>query len=172
MAAARRPPKDPLMAAAEKKMAYKGQRRDINVARRGETYQADTQLRTLVPAAEVVVDAGKQTGLCETEEPAGGHETGPVVDKAHKGHVDAPEHHDGGDEARRPQPLEQDVGKGFKHRVRHEEDGERGVELRCREAQVVAETGDLGVADVGSVEEGEEIEYREPWDERHVQLPH
>lgn len=66
--------------------------------------------------------------------------------------------HGNGYEVGRAQSLEQDVGYRLEDGVRHEEDGQRGIVAGRREAQVRAQAGELCVADVGTVEEGEQVE--------------
>lgn len=78
--------------------------------------------------------------------------------QAHRRHDDAPKHHNGRNEDRRLQALEQDVGEGFETSVRDEEKRESGVVLAAGHAEVVDEAVDFGVADVGPVEEGDEVE--------------
>lgn len=55
-----------------------------------EDGSADTEFVSLIPAREVVVDTGEQAGLGGAEEPSRGHETRPVLDKAHSKHACAP----------------------------------------------------------------------------------
>ena len=55
------------------------------------TYTSHSELGSLVPAGEVVVDSREQAGLGEAQEPAGGHEAGVVGDEAHGQHAGAPE---------------------------------------------------------------------------------
>ena len=67
--------------------------------------------------------------------------------------------HDYRDKHRGPQPLQQDVGQRLEYRVRYEEDGERRVVFpRAHVMQTLLQTVDFRVADVGAVEEGEEVE--------------
>lgn len=66
-----------------------------------------------------------------------------------------------GDKHGRADALEQHVGDGLKDGIRHEEDCQRGVVLPDGESELLAQAGDVGVADVGAVEEGEEVEEAE-----------
>jgi hypothetical protein len=58
----------------------------------------------------------------------------------------------------RLQLLEKDVCQWLTHGVRDKEDGQCCVELGRSKTEVGREASDLGVADVGSVEKGEEVE--------------
>lgn len=76
-------------------------------------------------------------------------------------HDNTPKRHDNGEEDTRTHSLEQDVGEGFESGVGHEEDGQTGVVLAARHVQVGLKAVDLGIADVGAVEEGYEVEEAE-----------
>lgn len=70
--------------------------------------------------------------------------------------------HDGRDEDGRAEALEEKVAKGFKDGVGDKEDGEGGVELFGGvDANVVFQMGNLGVADVGAIQERHKVEERE-----------
>lgn len=69
--------------------------------------------------------------------------------------------HDNGDVDGRAQSLEQDVAERLKNRVRDEEDGQCGIVPGCGKIQVCAKAGDFGIANVGPVEEGQQIEEAE-----------
>ena len=69
--------------------------------------------------------------------------------------------HDDGDEDGWPQLLEQDVGEGLKHGIRHEEDGQTRIVSANTQAKVLSEACDFGVTNVGPVKEGEEVEEAE-----------
>ena len=86
------------------------------------------------------------------------------MSQPHRHHDDPPQEHDDGDEDGRPQALEQDIGQGFEERVGDEEDGQAGVVLPSRDVQRVGQAVELSVADVGAVEEGDEVEEAEPGD--------
>ena len=88
----------------------------------------------------------------------------------HKRHDHTPEYHYYGDKNTRPHPLQQDVGDGLKQRIGDEEDCQSEVVLLAVHTQVLVQTGDLGVADVGAVEEGEEVKDAEPGDEGEVEF--
>jgi hypothetical protein len=105
IAAARRPPKDPAKAAAEKKSA----------ARKPSSWRLYQQLCDVSSASrlvrgrlrEVVVDTGEKTSLGQTEEPSASKKSGLVLDAAHDGHDDTPGDDDGGEEDARRVALEQ-----------------------------------------------------------------
>jgi hypothetical protein len=69
--------------------------------------------------------------------------------------------HDDWDEDGGAEFLEQDVGERLEDGVRHEEDGKGGVVAGRAHAQVFGEAGDFGVADVGAVKEGQQVEEAE-----------
>ncbi|GJD04251.1 hypothetical protein ColKHC_13076 [Colletotrichum higginsianum] len=118
----------------------------------------DADLGALVPAREVIVDAGEEAGLGDAEEPAGGEQAGEVGAEAHERHDGAPGDDDAGEEEARRQALEQGVGGGLEDGVADEEDGEREVVVAgaCH-AEVLLHAGETGVADVGAVEEREQV---------------
>lgn len=185
MAAARRPPKEPESAAAEKKIASM----KVNLRETGKkgggsgSYSSDTKFRTPVPTGKVVVNAREQTSLRQTEEPASSHQTVPALYEAHSKHASAPRNpvilsahhivcvepfssvtsnlHDNWDEPGRSHTLQENVGKRLKDRIRDKKDGEAGVVLRGGDAYSLRlrldEASDLRVANVGPVEEGEQI---------------
>lgn len=67
--------------------------------------------------------------------------------------------------------LEQHVGQRLKDRVRHEEDGERGVVLVVAHVEGFLQAFDLCVSDIAAVQKGGEIEQRQPGDQPEVQFP-
>lgn len=146
---------------------------------------ADTEFVALVPAREIVVDTGEQAGLGSTEEPSRGHETRPVLDKAHSKHACAPNDaifisldcwmdpsnavpshlHDDGNKDGGAGSLEQEIGQSLKNGIGDEEDCERRIVLRRRHGNVLGEVGHLGVADVCAIEEAHEIQKSELGDQ-------
>ena len=132
---------------------------------------ADPEFGAFVPATQIIVNAGEQARLGETQPPSRRHHTLEVMGQAHGCHDGPPQQHDDGDEDRRAQALEQDVRQGFEERVGDEEDGEAGIVLPPRDVQGVGQAVELGIADVGAVEEGDEVEEAEPGDQAEVELP-
>jgi len=65
--------------------------------------------------------------------------------------------HDDGYEDGWPQPLEQEVGKGFEEGVRDEKDCQCIVVVPGVKLEVRRKVRDLGVADVGPVQEANEV---------------
>ena len=63
------------------------------------------------------------------------------------------------------------MGQGFEDGVRDEEDGQGEVVLGVGHVEVRLQAFDLGIADVGAVEEGDEVEEAEPWDQAEVEFP-
>ena len=78
---------------------------------RKEYGSPDTELFSLVPAAQVVVDTWKETRLGQTQEESRGHQALEIVRQAHASHASAPEHHDAGDKDPGSKALQQDVGQ-------------------------------------------------------------
>jgi hypothetical protein len=69
--------------------------------------------------------------------------------------------HDCRDEYGGPKALEKKVAEGFKYGVGDKEDGEGGVELFGGvDANIGFEMGNLGVSDIGAIQESDEIEKR------------
>lgn len=91
--------------------------------------------------------------------------------QAHCHHDRAPEQHDDGDEDRRAQALEQDICQWLEERVGYEEDGQASIVLAARHVQGVDQAVEFGIADVGTVEEGDEVEQAEPGDQAEVEFP-
>lgn len=107
---------------------------------------ADAEFSASVPAGEVVVYAGKETGFGETEEETGGHEAVVVFAEAHEGHAETPEDHDDGEVDVGAHAFEEDVREGLEDGVGDEEDGQAHVVLRAVEVEVVCETFDFCIA--------------------------
>lgn len=91
--------------------------------------------------------------------------------ETHARHDHAPEEHDARQEDTRAEALQHDVGGGFEEAVRDEEDCQADVVLPVLHVQVWDQPVDFGVADVGAVEEADEIEEGEPGDQFVVELP-
>lgn len=66
--------------------------------------------------------------------------------------------HDDGDKDGRAQLFEQNVGQGLKHGVRDEEDGQGGIVAGYSESQILTHAGDLSVPDIGTIQEGQEVQ--------------
>ena len=138
---------------------------------REEDGGTDAELGSFIPAAQIVVDAGEQPRLGESQPPPRRHHALEVMGQAHGHHDRAPQHHDDGDEDRRAQALEQDVRQGLEERVGDEEDGQAGIVLAARDVEGVGQAVEFGIADVGAVEEGDEVEEAEPGDQADVEFP-
>lgn len=91
--------------------------------------------------------------------------------QSHSDHHDTPENHDNRDENARSHLFEQDVGEWFEESVGNEEDGQAGVVLAGCDVNSLCEAIKFGVADVCTVEKGDEIEEAEPGDEAEVEFP-
>ena len=111
------------------------------------------------------------TSFSQTEEEARRHHPLEIMRQPHRHHHNPPEHHDRGDEDGRPEPLEEDVGQRLEERVGDEEDGQAGVVLPACDVQRFLEAVEFGVADVGPVEKGDEVEEAEPGDQAQVEFP-
>lgn len=118
---------------------------------------------------QVIGHTRKQSRLSNAQEEPRSHQSSGIVHQAHRRHDDAPKHHNRRNENRRLQALEQDVGEGFEAGVRDEEKRKSGVVLAAGHAEVVNEAVDFGVADVGPVEEGDEVEEGQPGDDLDVE---
>ena len=91
--------------------------------------------------------------------------------QAHANHTDAPKNHNNWDENARSQALEQDVRQRLKAGVGDEKDGEAGIVLAARDVEALLEAVEFCVANVGAVEEGDEVEEAEPRDQAEVEFP-
>lgn len=89
----------------------------------------------------------------------------------HGHHHNTPKHHDDRDEYAGSETLQQHVGQRFGEGVGDEEDGETGVVLAGGDVEAFLQAVEFGIADVGAVEEGDEIEEAEPWDQTEVEFP-
>jgi hypothetical protein len=69
--------------------------------------------------------------------------------------------HNGRDKARRPVPFKQHIGKGLEDGIGDKEDGKASVVLLRGDVHSFCEAGNLCVADVGSVKEGQEVKKAE-----------
>ena len=110
-----------------------------------------------VEHGEVDDDAAEDAALEEAEQQAADDEAGEAAGEADAGADEAP----GGDEGRQvdagAEALEQQVARHVDQDVGDVEDQQRHVEGRARrDAQVLGQPGQLGVADVAAVDEGEE----------------
>ena len=74
-----------------------------------EQRDAELSLTPLVPHGEIVNNAGEKSGLCNTEEKAGGKESTEVLNHAHEGCNDAPKNCQRRQPKARSRPLENDV---------------------------------------------------------------
>jgi hypothetical protein len=91
----------------------------------------------------------------------------------------------------RSQPLEQNIGQGFKDRVRDEEDRKCSIILVRSHIQIFGKTRDLRISDVGPllesimwglraractisyvpIQEGDEVQQTQPGNQAEIQLP-
>lgn len=78
--------------------------------------------------------------------------------QAHGDHANPPQNHDGGNEHRGTQPFQQDVSKRLEERVGDEEDRQTGVVLAICDFEGFLQALESRVADVGTVEERDEVE--------------
>lgn len=118
----------------------------------------------LLHLREVVVDTGEETGLSETEEPTTGQESSLVLDETHDGHDGTPGDDDGGEKDTGRVAFEKNVGDGLGTCVRDEEDGQGIVVVASDHADAGLQVGCLCIANVGAVQERQEIQEREPRD--------
>ena len=91
--------------------------------------------------------------------------------QTHGDHCDAPNHHDARNEDARSKALQEDVGEGFEEGIGDEEDGEAGIVLTTGDVETFLEAIQLRVADIGAIEEGDEVEQAEPRDQTKIEFP-
>jgi hypothetical protein len=113
------------------------------------------EFRAFVPATQIIVHTRKQARLSQTQEPARSGEPRKILHQAHERHAQAPREHDGGDKDRGAEFLEHDLGQGLEDGVGDEENGKGEIILGVCHVEVGLQALDLGVADVGAVEEGD-----------------
>ncbi len=90
--------------------------------------------------------------------------------QAHGDHCYTPQNHDDRNENTGAKALEQDVGQGFEEGIRDEEDGEAGIVLAAGNMEALLEAIKPGIAYIGTIEEGNEVEEAEPGDKAEVEL--
>ena len=91
--------------------------------------------------------------------------------QTHGDHCDTPDDHDGRNENTRSKALQKNIGEGFEEGVRDEEDGEAGIVLAAGDVEAFLQPIELRITDVGSVEEGDEIEEAEPRNQAEIEFP-
>ena len=138
---------------------------------REEDGGSNAEFIPLVPAGQIIIDAREQSSLCHAEEKPGSHHTLEVVRQTHGDHCDAPDDHDARNEDARSKALQEDVGEGFEEGIGDEEDGEAGIVLTAGDVETFLEAIQLRVADIGSIEKGDEIEQAEPRDQAEIEFP-
>ena len=124
-----------------------------------EDGNAGGQLLGHVPESAEVDGARVEACLKNTEQHPHNHEAGKVLDKAMACHDDAPRRHQDTDVDRRPgKPLQQDVAGDLEQDVWNKEERKRNVVLHAGQAQVLIHAFNLGIANVGAVELGDEVQ--------------
>jgi hypothetical protein len=108
-----------------------------------------------VPLRDVVIHAGEQPALEDTQEHARRHQPGVVGHEALRDHGQRPEEHDEGEPDGGAGALHHYVGRDLGGDVEGEEDREAVVVLQAVQVQVLLEVVEARVADVGAVEEAE-----------------
>ena len=136
-----------------------------------EDSSTNTEFAALVPATKIVVNPREQSSFSHAEKKASGHHAMEIVSEAHGDHDDAPEEHDDRDEDGRAQALKEDIGQRLEEGVGDEEDGEAGIVLAAGNVKGFIEVVELRVADVGPIEEGNEVQEAKPGNEAEVELP-
>lgn len=131
----------------------------------------------LVPKGQVVHQAGEQACLEGAEQESHSGDAGKVVCRGREDCHGAPAEHEEGEPSTGSQLLEEDVAGDLEDGVRDEEDHERVYKLLVRHFGLVlhvvvgGQVEDHGVADVCSVEEGEEVDGGRERDDAQVLLP-
>lgn len=133
-----------------------------------EESNAESNLVAAVPLRKEVRDTGEEAGLGNTEEDTGNEETLEVLDETHTSHNATPGDHDNGKPHGRTPGLHDHVGRDLAEDVEHKEDGEADGVVGGSEVDVHGETEKVGIANVGTVKEGEQIEKGEPRDKVEV----
>lgn len=90
--------------------------------------------------------------------------------EAHEGHDQSPDDDDGGEENARRKELQECIREGLEDGVGDEENRQRHVIVGAGHPKVGFHASKSCISDVGSIEEGEEIEQRQPWDQPQVDL--
>lgn len=160
MAAAKRPPKEPARAAAEKKRA----------ARKPSSWRLYQQLvdisikvfgtRSASNLREVVVDTGEQTSLSNTEEPTASKQTSLVVNNTHESHDDTPGENNAGEKDTGRPFLDGNVGERLETGIRNEEDGQSVLIITITHVEISLHVSNTSISNVGTVQEGEQIQQR------------
>jgi len=132
--------------------------------RSGREEEGDTprDLVAAVPLSEVEGDTGEETGLSGTEEDTSDKETLEVGDNTHKSHDNTPGDHDDRKPHGRTPGLHDHVGGNLAEDVEDEEDGEASGILGRVDVDVGGQTEEVGVTNVGTVEERKKVEKSEP----------
>lgn len=132
-----------------------GKRRGQRCSRQ-EDAAPEAELVSLIKERQQIRHAGAERGLGHGQEPAAGHQPGPVERGRLQGRCQAPNHEvSSGPDVRRHNlpkdggPLKDDVGDV--------KDGQQPLVVGVVEAELLAHAGGLGIANVGAVEEGEQI---------------
>lgn len=138
---------------------------------REEDGHTETALVTLVPESDVVGDTREQATFGKTKSHTRSKEATKVVSDTHEGGADGPGNHDGGNPDGRAEALHGHVGGDLGGDVEGKEDGDGDVVVPlARHAQSLLEACELCVSDVGSVEEGEEVEESKEGEELDIHL--
>ena len=93
------------------------------------------------------------------------------MDNTHERHDDTPGENDGGEEDTGRPFLDSDVGKWLESGVGDEEDGKGNVVITTSHLKSRFHVCNTCVSNVGTVQEGKEIQEREPRDQPLVHLP-
>lgn len=106
-------------------------------------------------AAEVVGNARQHASLEDAQNEANGANRVDVVDKGRRNGNGAKAQRDDGDEPSRTDPLAADIRRNLKEDVRDVEDGQDLVVVVTFEVEILLQTCQACIADVGSVDEAE-----------------
>lgn len=131
----------------------------------------------LIPKRQVIHQSRKQTCLKHSKQESDSRHTSKAIRSAHTHGNGAPAKHQKRQPPARTQLLEQDVAGDLEDGIRDEKDHESDVELLIAHVggvlQVIVgrDIEDLCIADVGAVEEAEEVDARGDRDDAGVLLP-
>ncbi|GKT76356.1 hypothetical protein ColTof4_08779 [Colletotrichum tofieldiae] len=129
---------------------------------REEDGGADADLRALVPAGQVFLwvhawRTREESSFSDAKEPTSSEQTGKVGAQAHERHDGTPDNNDASEEDSGCEALEKGVGGGLEDGIADKEDCEREVVVGALHVEVLLHAGETGIANVGSVEEREEV---------------
>lgn len=126
----------------------------------------------LVPHANQIKAAREHARLEHAQEESSCEETGIVLDQTLTDHDHAKQEHAPGKPDPGTESLEEDVGGDLADDVWNEEHGEGGIVFYILQFQVLDQAEGARIANIDSVEEGEEVENTEEGNHSEIDLRH